>query len=380
MPSAGSAGAPGATAGARHDPALRPWPVEPGTTLRRVKIYSSRDYLPTDSVHATILFPFWGRARGGEQWPGFADDFIARGGEFLELTGLADCDLAVFPENWKQAERTDGVGRLHAFAAEARAAGKPVAVFFEGDSAEPFPVPDVTVFRTSLSRSRRTAREFALPGFHDDLLDHVGGRLPVREKTRRPVVGFCGVALREERPRRAAVRRALARDAGPHPQDVFVRARALEALVRQRAVDVSIVLRGEGGGGAMYPTVDEARWPQVRREYVENLVASDYALCARGVGNWSWRLYEALSLGRIPVFVDTDCVLPYDFLVDWRAHCVWVDRADVERIGELVAGFHERLSPSGFAELQHRCRRLWEEYLRPAGFFASLHRHFPARA
>jgi hypothetical protein len=99
-------------------------------------------------------------------------------------------------------------------------------------------------------------------------------------------------------------------------------------------------------------------------------------LCVRGVGNWSFRLYETLSLGRIPVFVDTHGVLPYDFLLEWRDYMVWIDRDEIGRIGERVAEFNERLSDADFVELQHACRRLWEEYLSPLGYFRNFHLHF----
>ena len=100
-------------------------------------------------------------------------------------------------------------------------------------------------------------------------------------------------------------------------------------------------------------------------------------LCARGAGNFSYRLYETLSCGRIPVFVDTDCVLPYDFLVDWREHCIWIDEGEIDRAGERVAEFHEGLTEKAFADLQRSCRRFWEEYIRPEGFFSKFARSVP---
>jgi hypothetical protein len=122
------------------------------------------------------------------------------------------------------------------------------------------------------------------------------------------------------------------------------------------------------------------RMQTARREYVQNIVDSDYVLCARGAGNFSYRLYETLSCGRIPVFVDTDCVLPLEDEIDWRALCVWVDARGVDTIGKRVRSFHERLSPEAFIELQRRARATWEEFLSPLGFVRSLDRRFCAGA
>lgn len=355
---------------------------------RPLRIHASRAYLPAGEPHVTMLYPFWGRARVDVPRPDFADGYLEHGTEYFELAELRDADVAVFPQDWKRGVlRTPDtlLERAHAFAGEARAAGKPYLFFSIGDSPDPIPVEGALVVRASLHASRRTPLEHALPGFHEDLVEHTGGKLVLRERRDRAVVGFCGVALAPNPPRDAisrarraasALKRPVVERLGrPLPEDVWVRRRALDALARQDAVDTNVVVRAGGGGGAWaQPEFDHAVWPRARREFVDNMVGSDYVLCARGAGNFSYRLYETLCLGRIPVFVDTDCVLPYDFLVDWRDYCVWIDRTDIPRIGEKVAEFHDGLDADAFAGLQRACRRLWEEYLRPEGFFAHFRR------
>jgi hypothetical protein len=105
------------------------------------------------------------------------------------------------------------------------------------------------------------------------------------------------------------------------------------------------------------------------------MVNSDYILCARGKGNFSFRLYETLSCGRIPVFINTDCVLPYDFEINWKEFCVWVEEEDIDSIAKRVAEFHNALTPEGFTAIQRKCRKLWEDRLSPEGFFANFHKH-----
>ena len=69
-------------------------------------------------------------------------------------------------------------------------------------------------------------------------------------------------------------------------------------------------------------------------------VDSDYCLSLRGKGNYSFRLYEIFAMGRIPLFIDTDCVLPFEDEIDWKRHCCWVDQSDLGRADEIVAQFH----------------------------------------
>jgi hypothetical protein len=181
---------------------------------------------------------------------------------------------------------------------------------------------------------------------------------------------------------RARLRARLARSRwagragiGRPDREGYIRAEALDALDAHAEVDTNVVLRSTFWAGAAYVHDQDAR-RQARLEYVRNMVESDYVLCVRGAGNFSYRLYETLSCGRIPVFIDTDCVLPFDFVVDWRDYCVWVDESEIDSIAEVVSAFHERLGEAEFTERQRRCRRFWEEYLSPFGFFANLHRHF----
>lgn len=343
-------------------------------------IFSDRSFLASPTTpHATILAPFWGTnpETPGDPDNGRFDRYARVGGSFLRLTSLSDCDVGVFPQNWESAGEQAGelAGR---FAEACSDAGKSPVVFHGGDSTEPLRA-DAVVFRTSLLRSQRRSNEFAMPAWSEDFLaSRLDGKLSLRRKRARPAVGFCGnpMADRPASALRGRIRRVVGgrrpgfREglAGDHP-----RTRALRALNGDRRLDPNFVLRDGFWGGAIEVGASLA---PARAEYVENMLESDYVLCARGIGNFSYRLYETLCMGRIPIFVDTDSVLPLEFDIDWRDYCVWVDEAEIDRIGERVLEFHESLDERGFEELQHACRRLWETRISPEGFFASFHRHF----
>jgi hypothetical protein len=338
-----------------------------------LRLFSDRAFLPAGAPHAVVFYPFWGKnpEDPGDPNTGRFDAYTARGGHLFSLTSVDEADVAVLPCDWSEVEgKLDALARSEEFFALAREAGRTTAVFFASDSDSSLPDEGIVTFETSLYRSRRRPAQFALPAWSEDFVArYLGGRLPVRPKGPRPVVGFCGLA-----PRRSLVPRRLRASA-----QSAVRAHALHALERDAGVDTNFIVRKRFLGGALTGgQVDAPAMHRVRREYFDNLVESDYVVCARGAGNFSYRLYETLSCGRIPVFVDTDCVLPYDFLLHWRDYCVWVEEHEVERAGERVREFHERLTDGEFQELQHSARRLWEEYLAPEGFFANFHRHFEA--
>ena len=220
-----------------------------------------------------------------------------------------------------------------------------------------------------------------MPALTMDVARQELGGLQLRQWTSQPTVGFCGYAPGAEPTRTPrAVARALKRRLrvarGEVADGVYARARALRALDRSPKVRLIATVRDAFWAGAVVPgrPDDLALMRSARAEFVENLRRSDYVLCARGGGNFSYRLYEALSAGRIPLFVDTDCVLPFEDEIDWRSLCVWVDERDVARVADAVAERHAHLGAAGFERAQGECRRVWEEYLSPEGFYTRFAR------
>lgn len=126
--------------------------------------------------------------------------------------------------------------------------------------------------------------------------------------------------------------------------------------------------------------VKNRKWEQnavqtVRREYLDNILNTDYTFCARGNGNFSFRFYEILSAGRIPLYIDTDTVLPYDFVVNWEEQFFWLDVRDLPQVGERLHAYHRGLTAEQFQDIQRNCRYLWEEWLSPRGFYKNFYRH-----
>jgi hypothetical protein len=128
---------------------------------------------------------------------------------------------------------------------------------------------------------------------------------------------------------------------------------------------------------AAYKAKPKDPFHPTRLDFVGNILQSDYTLCMRGGGNYSWRFYEVLSLGRIPVFVDTDCLLPYQNVIDYRRYCVWISEADIRKTPSIIGEFHQALSAEAFQDLQQQCRRLWLERLSRDGFYRHFSDHFP---
>ena len=89
-----------------------------------------------------------------------------------------------------------------------------------------------------------------------------------------------------------------------------------------------------------------------KHEYINHLEESTYVVCPRGTENYSFRAYEALSRGKIPVIIDTDVVLPRE--IDWDSLSVIVPYRSLGRIYEIILRDYESKSASDFMARQKK--------------------------
>jgi hypothetical protein len=368
-------------------------PVEGAGARPVLRIYTDRRYLYPGLWHSLPLIPFWGDYHDHN---GFAR-FAREGSEFLRLTPIEEAEVALLPFDGKYLIRETSPPRepiggaielARRLVEEARGAGLKTLVIVNSDRDTPLPLPrdDVVVLRTSLNRRTRGPHEFALPAWAEDISAQLGDRVPIlREKRPRPSVGFCGLGAtsgpRLRRRARMFARRCL-RPLGvhiDHSDGLYLRRDAMAVLSRSPDVQTDFLVRPGFFGGAFDGPPDGATLERVRREYLDNLVNNDYVLNARGFGNYSFRFYETMSVGRMPLLVDTDCVLPYDFLHDYDDLCVRVPYDRLRRIADDLVDFHGRLSDEDFRDLQRRVRRFWLDWLSPSGFFSQVARHWDRR-
>jgi hypothetical protein len=152
----------------------------------------------------------------------------------------------------------------------------------------------------------------------------------------------------------------------------------LDALEASPDVETNFIRDPQFWGGWLPKRQREPEgWRPIRQRFLDNMRNSDYVFCCRGGGNFSYRIYETMCCGRIPVLLDTDCVLPYDFFLPWfKDLIVRVPRKQVESIGEAIWQFHHDLGPGLFVRHQQRMREEWESFISPEGFFRNLHIHF----
>lgn len=339
-----------------------------------------------------MLQPFW-RIERDQVWYGDHDvlgAYVREAPRVFELVDrVEDADVAVLPSTLHRYVTDGAVDRAVGFARDAAAAGKRVVVFNERDLDFDPPFRNAILFSPALEGRRGRRAVFSAPAW---VPDQFGGTSTERPITARPRIGFCGWTPRPDLkgrvkqfvdmvpPRSVKRLEGLRAPRAPGARHRYLRFRAVDALRAHDGVDADFVLRTGFFAGARQVEAGRETWvrqtlDEAGRDFVRNVLDNDYTLCVRGLGNYSFRFYEVLAAGRIPLFVDTDCVLPYDFEVDWRALFPTVPASRIDGIGDAVVDFHRGQDPEALHERMRLCRQMWERWCSPLGFFENLHLH-----
>jgi hypothetical protein len=348
--------------------------------MKPIRLYVSPGYKePKLYTHTELLFPFWG-VTAKESMPyvrAAATQYQYSKDDFTLVDAIADADYVLMPYNYDRL-RLVNLERLNAIIADAHTAGKPLLIDGSGDLEHPIDIPNSLIFRVSQYRHSVQPNEITVPFPAEDLAQSfLNGAPEIRKKSNIPSVGFTGWAkLPLERKAKLFIKELPITIAaffdekrGAEHKGLLFRERSLAALANTKGIQANFTARATYSGHAatIQGTVEGNR-----RQFVDNLVASDYALVVRGDANSSVRFYEALSLGRIPLFLDTACVLPLEAAINYRDFCVFVDWRDIDRIGEKLLEFHRSLAPERFEDMQRKARTAYEEYLRIDAFSKRL--------
>lgn len=305
---------------------------------------------------------------------GFVDDY--------EITdNISECNFAVLPMAWEYYYITGKKKLLSSYLEKVTSSGKKIFTQTCGDFGVTPLNKDVLILRANGYQSRRLINQHALSAFIHCPMKEFFNRdeIIVRDKQDQPLIGFCGQSVSSFRKNIVDVIRTIYRNskyyAGisiyePHAlyPSTLLRQRVLEVIEKDNRLKTNFIKRDKYRAG----DADVRSREETTREFYTNLLESDYGVCVRGGGNFSVRLYETLAMGRIPVFINTDCILPYDNIIDWKDYVVWVEDKEIDKIPEKILDFHSSLTNERFREMQIKCRKLWIDYLSMNGFMKHL--------
>ena len=245
---------------------------------------------------------------------------------------------------------------------------KKLVVFFYHDSEAELPFSNAIVFRTSWRRSKHTQHVYGMPAFVDSLPQNPHpAPLPYHPI---PSVSFRGQSapLRQQTKTRIkfGINRLLRKLGWANKQ---LKIWWLAPYLYRRAAILSLLRMGKAICFDWAITQHHGAYahPQ-KNDYLQAMAQHAYILCVAGFGNYSYRFYEALREARIPLFVDSDCLLPCEDIINWREHLVWIETQQLPQIGPMLLRFHQLCSSPEFENRQHHLQQLYNQYLTPEAF------------
>jgi hypothetical protein len=239
-----------------------------------------------------------------------------------ETTEINNCTVSILPFKYYPNDK-----RVEEISKYANTYNKKVIAFYNDDSSDIYSLPkNLFLFRTSIIKSKQQENERAFPCL---IPDHFCGTYDCNNS-----ISFCGAITSQQR---------------------------LNTIkgIEQLKLPTDFVIRNNFWG--------HSTDIKHRLEYNTNLLNSKYALCVRGAGNFSYRFYEALSFGRIPILINTDCLLPYETSINWDEYIIKVNENELQKLPELL-------------KADKRCmqnnRKFWEEYLSVEGYSKNFLKEF----
>lgn len=299
-------------------------------------------------------------------------------------------DFFLLPHNYFSLKKIKGIRGTKEYLAPllrlAEASKKNILVFALADTDEYVDIPHAFVFRYGQYGYRKRDNEIIIPPYTEPALSprlmeyrrNVWKGIALRNKEEKPTVSFCGwadfpniyrfltyivrVGLAYARIYAFGDTHAIVRLHG-----IYWRRRAMHVLRGSHLLNTVFILRRSYSAQKGRDGENSISGEAAEKEYIESILHSDFVLAPRGNANASIRFFEALSLGRIPVLIDTDCILPFADKIKYEDFVVVVPYTDIKNAEKRIRVFYDTLSNEEFHRRQTMAREAFE-MLRPDSF------------
>jgi hypothetical protein len=253
--------------------------------------------------------------------------------DFIEISSLENCDYILLPYKWKKDESFIE-SELYKHAIEKN---KNILSFFNDDYDLELRIPNKNffLFRTSTYRSSIKENEIIMPAFCETF-EYIP---PTKNAIDNLVLSFCG--------------------------NVFENFRIITFQELQKNIFVNYNFLCRRGFWA--PEISDKT--TARRQFVDNMRDGLFGLCMRGNGNFSYRLYETLALGRIPVIINSDLKLPLENILDWKSFSLILELNEIQNLHKKLYDFSLKYNIEKICEDN---KKIYEEYFSPHGFIKNI--------
>lgn len=291
--------------------------------------------------------------------------------EVERVSDVSCAEAIVLPNNFKNPLTPEAIVYVKKYADLGARMGKPVCAFSLGDFTDGAVFdPRVYVLRLSLYKDLASPHDISIPSLTED---NATSGITIRPKRELPRVSFCGMGdlpgwrswFLHFKNFGFEVRALINKNWRARKLGVYWRQSAMRACERSPLIETHFIVRKTFSGSRRTIELDPA---QARKEFIDSIVNADFVLAPKGDGNYSNRFVETLSLGRIPVLVDTDVVLPLEKEIDYSKIIVCVPMEQVANTPRYIRNFYDSLTEKEWQRRQHLAREIFEKYLRQDSF------------
>jgi len=291
---------------------------------------------------------------------------------FDTVNDVSLADVIFMPLDWSVVHRTAPHIEYH-FRHLAEKTGRPLVLTHFGDSTDDVPGENLIIIRNSKYRSTLRSNEIICPAAVRDVCSEA--EIPVLSKPERPSVGFVGISQKSPVSSRLSkllkfgkkdymlgALSLINNQCGYRRSGLYFRNQAMEILEKTEGIDCDFTQRNFWGREFLSRQKENAT--RLRQEFTSNIYRNLYLLSIRGVGNYSFRFFEILSAGRIPVIIDTDAPLPMEDTIDYRSFCLFVDANDLNQLGRKIIEHHAASDDHMIEDMQLKAKNAFREKLR----------------
>ena len=291
-------------------------------------------------------------------------------------------DILILPLTWNYYFQYGKTNEANEIIKYYELLNKPIITWVSGDYTHKVMDGNFILLQHNLHKSKRKNNEYAYPVIIRDPFDYLNFcGVNIASGFKKTRISFCGTAnwtlldkcesfLKEFffRIKNRAFRPYL--DLGFPVSGMNLREKLLKSFKQNKNLDTHIIIRKRRDSSLISNE-------KYKFEYWNNILLAPFTICVRGNGNFSVRFYETLALGRIPILIDTDCVLPLDNEINWHKHCIIIkNNTKPNRIVDSVILSINAMDDNDIINMQIANRKLWIDKLSFSGFYYSFTKKF----
>ena len=336
-----------------------------------LKIYTNHDFLTP--ANKNFIFPLLAELI-------FVDDSKVNE-KYCFTNEISSCDILILPLAINHFLDNKLKHIVDFFKDNAKKHHKILWIYSSGDLGLTLKEDNIYCFRMADFKSRASKCSVIMPVFINDPYQTVyKEEIDYLSKTLKPMVGYVGHAKGGLKKLITSTLVFLRENfdilIGKYASDYcrfylssHVRLHYLKIIQSSSEIVSNFIFRDKYRAGVK----TEAERNKTTLEFFDNIKNNQYTFCMRGGGNFSVRFYETLAMGRIPLFINTDCILPLDKIINWGDYCLIIDDKNIDSINSKLIKFHRTISNETLINLQKENRLVWENYLTRANYFLHIH-------